>query len=152
VPGVLDRPDRGRGRLMQRVPLPAAVVGQITAHARSRPDREVCGLVSALDTGNLQVHAVENVAAQPDVRFEMDPRQQIHALQQVREQGRRLFAIYHSHPRGPDTPSALDRELAAYPEALYLIVAPDAGGVWRLHGYFLGSHGEVEAVELATVE
>jgi len=152
VPGVLHRADRGRRRLMRRVPLPAAVAAQITAHARSQPEREVCGLVSALDTGDLQVHAVENVAAQPDVRFEMDPRQQIHALQQMREQGRRLFAIYHSHPRGPDTPSALDRELAAYPEALYLIIAPDAGGVWRLHGYFLDTHGKAEAVELATAE
>lgn len=152
MPGVFDRPDRRGRRLMRRIALPAAIAGQITAYARRRPDREVCGLVSAVDTGDLQVHAVENVAADPEIRFEMDPRQQIHALQQIREQGRRLFAIYHSHPRGPDTPSALDRELAAYPEALYLIAAPDASGVWRLHGYFLGSHGEVEAVELATVE
>ena len=34
-----------------------------------------------------------------------------------------LFAIYHSHPAAPPIPSQTDRELAAYPDALYLIIS-----------------------------
>ena len=37
--------------------------------------------------------------------------------------GLKLAAIYHSHPRGPETPSPTDIACAIYPDSVYLIVS-----------------------------
>ncbi len=37
--------------------------------------------------------------------------------------GLELVAIYHSHPRGPETPSPSDIAHAFYPDSVYLIVS-----------------------------
>jgi proteasome lid subunit RPN8/RPN11 len=53
----------------------------------------------------------------------MDPKQQLAAMIDMEEQGWDLIAIYHSHPNGPQVPSATDIDKAYYPEAAHLIVS-----------------------------
>jgi len=129
--------------------IPRTVVNPILQHALSQPEQEVCGLVGRRDA-QFTVYPVRNVAKPPQALFAMDPQQQIEAMRRMRERGENLFAIYHSHPRAPATPSALDVEQAAYPEALYLIISLDTEGVLdmrahRLHG------GRLQPVELEMV-
>lgn len=102
--------------------------------ARSQPGLEVCGLIG----GDLSHFPITNRAPRPQRTFDMDIRQQISALRELRERGRRLLAVYHSHPSGEASPSARDLDLAGYPDAFMLIIAPRAGEAvmraWSLDG------------------
>jgi proteasome lid subunit RPN8/RPN11 len=125
------------------------VFNQILSHALQAPEQEVCGLIGTR-AGSARVYPVKNVAGERDHLFAMDPQQQIEAMRRMRESGEALFAIYHSHPHAPATPSALDLAQAAYPEALYLIVSLNTKGVLEMQGYRL--HGQrVEPVELEMI-
>ena len=132
---------------MESVRLPRTLVNQLLAHAQRFPDTEVCGLIGARDGEPLRCYPVDNTASEPGRLFEMDPREQIDAMRQMREAGESLFAIYHSHPHSPPEPSATDLEQAAYPDALYLIISLDTKGVLQMKGFRLAD-GTARAVEL----
>ncbi len=107
----------------------------VLTHARSEPQREVCGLLAAVGERIAAHYRIPNVAAEPRGRFDMEPGALIGALREMREHGQTLWAIYHSHPEGPPRPSPRDLAEAAYPEALYLIVVlrpHPAVRAWRL--------------------
>src|SRR5512146_1553484 len=52
------------------------------------------------------------------VRFRMAPAEQLKAFYWLEEHGLELAAIFHSHPQGPDHPSATDLAEFAYPGVL----------------------------------
>lgn len=108
---------------MMRVELPREIANAIRAHARSSPRVEVCGLIGRAGTGEMRAYAVENAAQTPEISFEMDARAQLDAMREMRRRGEALWGIYHSHPRTEAEPSARDLAMAAYPEAVYLIVS-----------------------------
>ncbi len=132
---------------MNEAQLPRPLINQLLAAAQASPEREVCGLIGADDSGAHRLYPVANVAEQPERLFAMQPEGQIDAMRQMREAGEELFAIYHSHPHAPAAPSAADLEQAAYPEALYLIVSLDTKGVLDLRGYQL-TEGQFSPVPL----
>ncbi|MGE0080860.1 MAG: Mov34/MPN/PAD-1 family protein [Thiohalomonadaceae bacterium] len=132
---------------MSEVVLPRSLVNRLLAHAQQSPEAEVCGLVGARDGEPVQVYPVPNAARDPARLFVMEPSAQIRAMAAMRERGETLFAIYHSHPHAPATPSARDLAEAAYPEALYLIISLDTRGVLDMRGYRL-RNGDVEPVPL----
>jgi len=119
------------------VQLDRTIVNRILAHAQQAPEQEVCGLIGAGGGVPQRVYPVRNAAAEADHLFAMDPQQQIDAMRRMRENGEELFAIYHSHPHAAATPSPLDLEQAAYPDALYLIVSLNTKGVLELQGFRL---------------
>ena len=123
------------------VSLPRMLVNRILTLAQSKPEEEICGLVSASseqgDAHPEQVWPIRNVARERGHLFQMDGAEQIDALRQMREQGHELFAIYHSHPHAPAVPSQRDADEAAYPEALYLIISLNTKGVLEMQGYRL---------------
>lgn len=53
----------------------------------------------------------------------MDAEEQIRAMRHMRLAGETLIGIFHTHPDSPAAPSAKDRELAAYPGVVYLILS-----------------------------
>ena len=117
---------------LQEVILPRKLVQQILHEAQATPTLEVCGLISAIDTIPSHCYQINNISDTPHSRFLLDTKQQIGTLTHMREQGESLFAIYHSHPTGPATPSKTDVQLTAYPEALHLIVSLETQGVLEL--------------------
>jgi proteasome lid subunit RPN8/RPN11 len=103
-------------------PLPDALAAEIVAHARAGYPQEVCGLISGRAGAALAVHPGRNISPAPLVAYELD--HETLALQiGLEDQGLELLGIYHSHPRGPETPSETDVSLAFYPEPVYLIVS-----------------------------
>ncbi|HYW91715.1 MAG TPA: M67 family metallopeptidase [Gammaproteobacteria bacterium] len=116
------RPADGEG-VAAPLRLPRGLLESVLEHARTSPRREVCGLIARDRNGRWRRYPVDNVADQPEVAFEMDPRQQIGAFRRMRERGETLLAIYHSHPDSPARPSARDLAAHRYPEALCLIVS-----------------------------
>jgi proteasome lid subunit RPN8/RPN11 len=115
--------------------IPRQLVNQLLHHAQQNEGREICGFISGRDDKPVGVYPVINIAATPECRFTMDPADQINALRKMRESGEELFAIYHSHPASPASPSTIDVEEAGYPEALYLIISLDTKGVLEMRGY-----------------
>ncbi len=65
----------------------------------------------------------------------MDPAEQLEALNRMEADGLDLVGIFHSHPAGPDHPSATDITEAAY-EVAYLIWSR-AEADWTVRGYWI---------------
>jgi len=117
------------------IQIPRKLANQLLHLAQLSPDLEVCGLVSSQNGVPYYCYPVANVADQPAQRFLLDAAAQIAALKAMRERGEELFAIYHSHPTAPAIPSSTDLELAAYPDALYLIISLNTKGILEMRGF-----------------
>lgn len=85
---------------------------------------EVCGHIGARQAVLVRAYPVPNVAqaAPGKCRFLMDSRSQLHTMREIEDTGLDLGGHYHSHPRTAAVPSETDVHLAAYPEAVHLIV------------------------------
>ncbi|MBD3670922.1 MAG: M67 family metallopeptidase [Gammaproteobacteria bacterium] len=137
--------------MQQPVTLSRTLVNKILSHAQHAPEDEVCGLIGARDGEARYFYPVKNVAGDPHHLFQMDPRQQIDAMRDMREKGEELFAIYHSHPNAPALPSSIDLEQASYPDALYLVISLNTTGVLEMRGFHIAD-GQANEVELEVHE
>lgn len=135
----------------QQIQIPRKLTTQLLHLAQISPDSEVCGLVGSKNGLVTSCYPITNIANQPERHFLLDAKQQIQAMTQIRERNEELFAIYHSHPTAPAQPSIEDLELAAYPEALYLIISLNTKGVLEMRGFRLENES-FEEVTLALSE
>ncbi len=115
--------------------LPVSLWKSMEAHVRRCVPEEACGLIIEKGAGRLESIAVTNALHSP-VRFRMEAREQLDLMIQMDDNDWRLAGIYHSHPLGPDHPSATDLAEAAFPQAVYLIWFPQAEG-WGCRAYTL---------------
>lgn len=125
--------------------IPKQVYDELLAHAREDTPNECCGLIGGSDGVAKTVYRARNAEASP-LRYNLDPQDQFRIMSEMDERGEELSAIYHSHTASPAYPSQTDINLAAYPEALYLIVSL-AAGEKELRGYSI-TDGEVTEVDL----
>ena len=109
--------------------------------------REACGLLYGTGDAITGWQAVENVAEDPERRFEIDPAALFAALRAERAGGPALVGYWHSHPSGDPRASATDAAMAAADGKLWLIVAGEAVALWRA-GESGAVHGRFEAVEI----
>ena len=126
--------------------VPQDVYEELLAHAREDAPNECCGLIGGRDGVAQTVYRARNAEASP-LRYNLDPQDQFRIMTEMEEKGEELSAIYHSHTASPAYPSQTDINLAAYPDALYLIVSL-AEGEKDLRGFEI-TDGEVTEVELA---
>ena len=94
----------------------------LVQQAQSAYPLESCGLMAGEENRVRQLYPVENIRESP-VEYEMDPVGQLKAMMDLEEKGWELIGIYHSHPHGPQVPSATDVNLAYYPDSVYVIVS-----------------------------
>ncbi len=125
--------------------IPRQIYDELLAHAREEAPNECCGLIGGNDGVAKTVYRARNAEASP-LRYNLDPQDQFRIMTAMDEKGEELAAIYHSHTASPAYPSQTDINLAAYPDALYLIVSL-AEGEEPLRGYRI-EDGEVDEVEL----
>jgi len=128
----------------EEIQIPRGIINQLLHHAQQFPETEVCGLIGSRQGVPTSCYPVNNIAELPQQRFLLDGKQQIAAMAKMRESGEQLFAIYHSHPTTSAAPSQTDLEMAAYPEALYLIVSLNTKGVLEMRGYRLTGNSACE--------
>lgn len=119
----------------EEIQIPRKLSNQLLHRAQLSPDFEICGLIGSRNGLPASCYPIQNIAEQPEQRFLLDPAQQIAAMKTMREAGEELFAIYHSHPAAPATPSITDLELAAYPDAFYLIISLGTKGVLEMRAF-----------------
>jgi proteasome lid subunit RPN8/RPN11 len=115
--------------------IPESVREEMITHAREGAPEEVCGILAGVrgkseedeseeDESRVEeCHPAENVAENPRVRYEIDPREQLELMEAIEESGREVVGFYHSHPRGPAGPSATDAVQATWPDRSYVIVS-----------------------------
>jgi len=94
---------------------------------------EACGLLGGLDGNVHLILPVPNRSHSP-TEFNMDGQPQLEALQAIEAEGLEITAIFHSHPKGPQTPSPRDLRSYYYPDSVMLIAAPAQPG-WDLFAY-----------------
>ena len=128
----------------EQIQIPRKITNQLLHLAQISPDLEICGLIGSKNGLPSSCYPVKNSAEQPQQRFQLDAAQQISAMAKMRDQGEQLFAIYHSHPAAPATPSNTDLELAPYPEALYLIISLNTKGILEMRGFKIAHHSAQE--------
>lgn len=132
----------------EHIQIPRKITNQLLHLAQISPDLEVCGLIGSKNGLPSSCYPIKNTAKQAQQRFQLDASQQISAMTKMRDQGEELFAIYHSHPTAPATPSLTDLELASYPEALYLIISLNTKGILEMRGFKI-DHQSAQEIALS---
>ncbi len=126
--------------------VPRAIYDELLAHAREDAPNECCGLIGGTDGSAATVYRAQNAEASP-LRYNLDPQDQFRIMSEMDEAGEELVGIYHSHTASPAYPSQTDINLAAYPDAIYLIVSL-AEGEEPLRGFNIVD-GQVSEAELS---
>jgi [CysO sulfur-carrier protein]-S-L-cysteine hydrolase len=115
------------------------MVDELIAHAREEAPNECCGMIGGVDAEAKAVYRTRNVEASP-LRYGMDGQEQYDTMKAITGAGQELAAIYHSHTGSAAYPSQTDVNLAAWPDAMYVIVSledaedPDVRGFWIRDG------------------
>ena len=115
-------------------------------HCDREYPNEACGILAGRGTTVEKVYALTSENPSPTY-YQIDAQEQFRVLKEMREAGRELIGIYHSHPAGRAYPSSTDVELAFYPEAVYVIVSLIERRDPCMKGYFIVD-GKVTEVPL----
>ncbi len=95
---------------------------KIVKHCESQYPNEACGLLSGSDNRVDTVYSLLNENPSPTF-YRIDSKDHFRVIREMRESGKELIGIYHSHTGSPAYPSPTDVNLAYYPEAVYVIVS-----------------------------
>lgn len=121
--------------------LPEILWRQIQNHLNANLPEEACGLVAGTYIPHRQmwrashIFTIENILHSP-VSYLMDGRAQLAAFDRIDQDGLELIAIFHSHPRGPATPSETDRKQCYYRNTIQLICY-EQKSTWNCRAYRL---------------
>ena len=115
-----------------------AAYDDVVYEAYDGDGREVCGVLAG-DHGEAETtveaaYPAENVADTPEIRYYIDPEEQLELVEEIEAEGLEVAGFYHSHPTGPTRPSDTDADRATWPGMSYAIVALDGYpylGSWR---------------------
>jgi proteasome lid subunit RPN8/RPN11 len=135
---------------MAALTIPQYIFDKMIAHCRSGYPDEACGILAGKDGRVQKIYEMTNVEPSP-VSYFMDPKEQFEAMKNMRLEGLKMLAIYHSHPFSPAYPSAKDVSLAFYSDALYIIVGPADKDNPDVKAFRI-SEGRVEKEEFTILE
>ena len=108
---------------------------------------ECCGLLLGKNGKIKRTIPMRNTEPSPEAYF-MDPSQQVEVFTDMEEKGEKLVGIYHSHPKGPSTPSGADLKMAFHQDAVYIIISLENRNKPVLSAFFLkkGAFKEVKLI------
>jgi proteasome lid subunit RPN8/RPN11 len=98
------------------------VIKDIIAHAKQEEPGECCGILAGRDNLITRLFKLTNIQTDPD-RYEMDPKEQVQAFEEIDRSNMELLGIYHSHPHSPAFPSLVDISRAFYPTIAFFIIS-----------------------------
>jgi proteasome lid subunit RPN8/RPN11 len=104
------------------ITLSSDLLNAMIEHARRELPNECCGVLIGQQGVFERVIPVTSVHPAPDAYF-MSPEEQVEIFTELGEGSESLLGIYHSHPKGPVSPSGMDISLAFHPDAVYFIVS-----------------------------
>ena len=108
------------------ITLPKAEYQKILEHAEKNLPEEACGLIAGhIDGENKhieKVYLLTNIDHSNE-HFSLDPKEQLAAIKDMRQNGLAPLGNWHSHPESPSRPSDEDKRLAYDSKASYLILS-----------------------------
>jgi [CysO sulfur-carrier protein]-S-L-cysteine hydrolase len=119
---------------------------QILSHLQAEYPLEGCGILAGKEDEVVHIYPITNRLRSP-IAYEMDPQQQLAAMLEIEEKGWEMTAVYHSHPQGPETPSATDIAQAYYPDVIQLIVSLQQQSQPVMRAFMIGN-GRVTEIEI----
>ena len=102
--------------------LPQDYVDEMIAHAKEDVPNECCGIIAGKDGAATKLYRAINAEASP-FRYSVDPKDLLRIYRDLDSNGWDVFVIYHSHTHTEAYPSKTDVLLAAWEDALYVIVS-----------------------------
>lgn len=103
--------------------IPAAVIGEMLAHARKAAPRECCGLLVGKGESIVRSVRARNRDAKV-TRYLIDPEDHFAAIRGARADGLEVVGAYHSHPTSEAVPSPTDvAEANSGSDFVYVIVS-----------------------------
>lgn len=106
---------------MYKLIISETLLNRVIYHCKTVYPNEACGILAGKDGLAEKVYEITNVE-DSSVSYLMDPKEQFQVMKEIRGEGNKMIAIYHSHPHSPAYPSGKDVGLAFYPDAVYVIV------------------------------
>ena len=98
-------------------------ISRLIKEAKRAYPNEACGILAGGKDQRIEaVYPLTNIEPSSATYF-ADPKEQVQVMKQLREEGREIVGIYHSHPDGEAYPSERDVELALWPDSFYLIIS-----------------------------
>lgn len=99
---------------------------KIVAHAEKELPNEACGLIGGTindDSKEIKkVYLLTNIDHSNE-HFSLDPKEQLAAIKDMRQNGLVPLGNWHSHPESPSRPSDEDKRLAYDSKASYMILS-----------------------------
>ena len=99
---------------------------KILAHAVKELPDEACGLIAGTVEGGdkkiKRVYLLTNIDHSNE-HFSLDPKEQLEAIKDMRQNGFVPLGNWHSHPESPSRPSDEDKRLAYDSKASYMILS-----------------------------
>jgi proteasome lid subunit RPN8/RPN11 len=128
----------------------------VRTHGQETYPYECCGFLYGKETedGREILKAVRADNDQEDNqerRFQISPKQYMHAERKAAELGLDLLGIYHSHPDHPARPSEHDRK-QAMPFFSYFIVSVQKGEARQLTSWVLNPEFQFEEEDIKILE
>ncbi len=103
--------------------LPQPYADAIIQHAREEDPNECCGILAGADGRVAHLYRITNAERSP-FRYNMDPKELLHSLQDSERNGWEFIAFYHSHTHTEAYPSPTDVRLAEnWPDPFYILVS-----------------------------
>jgi [CysO sulfur-carrier protein]-S-L-cysteine hydrolase len=104
-------------------------VDEIISHARADHPDEACGVIIGPAGSDRPRRLVRMINAERSPTFfRFDPQEQFRLYQEMDANNEEIVVVYHSHTMTEAYPSRADIELAAEPQAHYLLVSTAGSG------------------------
>ena len=108
----------------------STIMEELQALAMQNAPHEICGIMFGDSKRVDDTQICENVAADPERHFEINPRELIAAEREMRAGGRKIIGYFHSHPSGKVEPSRTDAASAAADGRIWLILNGKKAAAW----------------------
>jgi len=98
------------------------IIDALIKHAKSELPIEACGYFAEMNGEVSKIYTMKNIDNSSE-HFSFDPKEQFEVIKDMRSNGYKTSAVFHSHPETPARPSREDIQLAYDPNISYVIIS-----------------------------
>lgn len=106
----------------EKMKIDREIYQQLVAEAHEHSPLECCGYLAGNDNKVTKAYPMKNID-ESQIHYSFEPKEQFQVVKEIRNEGLKVLAVYHSHPETPARPSEEDIRLAYDPEVSYVIIS-----------------------------